>query len=160
MSTRTELRRRLAELCGLGSGAKEQIDRLERMRETCPAADLAASLGAATTERIQKLEDALQGGRVIKRAYVDRFTGGEPTGCLMYYLFGWTSNEDLWNWEVEDGLFLSASRTMRRWDQDTLSPQVVLASLRAELLRREACEVTCAVLATQCQPTVEAVLAG
>ena len=139
---RTELRRRLTELCLLGSVSKEQIDALEGVRESCPRADLDAVFSAASTEQLGKLRDAFAADCVIKGLFVDRLASGRPKGCLMYHLFGWTSNEGLWSWSGSDGAVLAASRTMRRWDDSSLTTQFVLARLTEELASREN-QVTC-----------------
>lgn len=160
MSFRTELRRRLAELCNQGTCAKDQIDSLEGIHQACPAADLAAVFAEATTEQLGQLRDAFAADRVIKRAYVDRFAPGGPKGCLMHHLFGWSSNEDLWNWTVADGLLLSASRTMRRWDYGIIETEFVIAQLASELARRETRVVCQAAPATESAVPTAVALAG
>jgi hypothetical protein len=162
MSIRTELRRKLMELCTLGSIAKEQIDELEGIRESSPLADLDAVFGAASVEQLGRLRDAFSSGRVIKGLFVDRLAHGPPKGCLLYHLFGWTSNEGLWNWSAGDGALLAATRTMRRWDDNSLTADFVLARLACELTRREAIVVTPAAATSPAaaEVAVSAALAG
>jgi hypothetical protein len=162
MTIRTELRKKLMELCTLGSIAKEQIDELEGIRKSSAQADLDAVFGAASAQQLGDLRDAFASGRVIKGLFVDRLAKGAPKGCLLFHLFGWTSNEGLWNWSAGDGALLAATRTMRRWDDNSLTADFVLARLQCELTRREAIVVTLAAAASPAAAEVpaSAALAG
>ncbi|HEX5103808.1 MAG TPA: hypothetical protein VFV87_08365 [Pirellulaceae bacterium] len=133
MSIRTELRRRLE--LGLSYWPTAELD---GSRQACPKADLAGIFGAASSEQLGRLRDALGTNRVVRGMFVDRTAPEGNRGCLLNQLLGWTSSEDLWKWDVDDRLVMAASRTMRRWDDGSLTPQIVLAELAAELERREA----------------------
>jgi hypothetical protein len=56
-------------------------------------------------------------------------------------LFGFQSNEDLWNWDVSDALVAATDRVLRWWDYFEMSDATAIAALEQEIAQRESAMV-------------------
>jgi hypothetical protein len=131
---RSEFRQRLADLCACGPMARREIDELLGQHCHRQEDDLATFYGQATLEKLYELRDAFDTGLVCRRAY----HGGSGRGCMAAVLFGFHSNEDLWNWEVSDSIVAATDRVLRWWDYFEMSDATAIAALRREIAQREA----------------------
>ncbi|HEX4613474.1 MAG TPA: hypothetical protein VH092_35155 [Urbifossiella sp.] len=114
-----------------GPAAAPDLDRL--LGPADPVADVRTLLAMADPGRLRVLRDRLYDGDVIAHCF-RRTAGGRVQGCVMFWLTGVTSVAELLAREFPSGDHLRAvCRSVRAWDDGTLTPDAVFAELEAAL---------------------------
>jgi hypothetical protein len=96
-----------------------------------PVADLLAVANDRSLADVTNLRDAASQGRLIRHAYsmADR-------GCLLFFLTGVRSKEELLAFEFEQNTGLAARRLVRAWDYGKMDDQTVATVLSDHIAAR------------------------
>jgi hypothetical protein len=109
-----------------------ELDEVLGMDYANAVCDLEATLHHTPTSGLERLQQAILHGNVVRNSYRDSL----GRGCLMHWLWGATNNETLWAAFSDDARLAEVSRTVRFFDRQSLSLAQVQRAVNAELARR------------------------
>jgi len=134
------LRRSLREAYRGGAKNRRMIDKLVAQQESDLVRDLHAVYALVPLVQLALLSSQLESGLVARNTYIRIAIDGRHSGCLVHWLLGVESNEELFdpNRFPTDALFLSAVRITRAWDYHELAEATVRGTL-AEAIRQRIC---------------------
>lgn len=132
-------RQRLQQLLAQGPSAKCEIDRMLCADDADPREDLRTTLDRTGLDQLLLLQQKFRDGRVVERCYCQPGGDGQTEGCLLYWLMGITSNNDLLARRFpSEEIFMAVVRTIRFWDYGRLTRQTVTETLQAAIDERRA----------------------